>query len=75
MGPSIAVDGFQEMARSLFRRSAMYSSANLKYLRRYFQPMATNSGVTIDLPFLARLARRLRFVPKGLLVTRRDVAQ
>ena len=29
----------------------MYSSANLKYLRRYFQPMATNSGVTIDLPF------------------------
>lgn len=51
MGPPIVLDGFQEMARSLFRRSAMYSSANLKYLRRYFQPMATNSGVTIDLPF------------------------
>ena len=51
MGPPIVLDGFQEMAGSLFRRSAMFSSANLKYLRRYFQPMATNSGVTIDLPF------------------------
>ena len=51
MGPPIVLDGLQEMAGSLFRRSAMYSSSNLKYLRRYFQPMATNSGVTIDLPF------------------------
>jgi hypothetical protein len=27
MGPPIVLDGFQEMAGSLFRRSAMYSSA------------------------------------------------
>ena len=53
MGPPIVLHGFHEMAGSLFRRSAMYNSSNLKYLRRYFQPMATNSGVTIDLPFSA----------------------